>query len=85
MLRRVSTKICIMLRRRRGRVNFTVTMIGTAMLRTKMTGRLFLNVVIAEGAAVFELSTSEDKALLIAENTGLGRRCELAQLKHWEV
>lgn len=37
-------------------------------LLTKVEGRLLLDVVIREGAAVFELLTSKDKTLLVGGN-----------------
>merc|ERR1711898_41415 len=37
----------------------------------KMEGRLLLDVVIGEGAAIFELISSEDKSLLIGRDTFL--------------
>ena len=36
-----------------------------------MQGRLLLDVVVAQGAAVFKLLTSEDEALLIGRNAFL--------------
>lgn len=36
-----------------------------------MQGRLFLDVVVAQGAAIFQLLASEDKTLLIRRNAFL--------------
>jgi len=41
----------------------------TSKSKDEMESRLFLNVVVGEGSAVFELLSSEDESLLIWRNT----------------
>ena len=43
----------------------------TTETKDQMEGRLFLNVVVREGAAIFELFAGEDKTLLVRGNTFL--------------
>lgn len=43
----------------------------TTQAEDEMQGRLLLDVVIAQGAAILELLASEDKALLIRRNAFL--------------
>ena len=46
-------------------------------MRTKVQGALLLNVVIGKSAAIFELLTSEDEALLIRRDT----KANIVQIK----
>jgi hypothetical protein len=47
-------------------VNLLLTLLGaTSKTQDEMEGRLLLDVVVGEGAAVFELLASEDQALLV--------------------
>jgi hypothetical protein len=43
---------------------------------TKMEGRLLLNVVVGEGAAILELLAREDEALLIGRDAGRKGSCQ---------
>ena len=43
--------------------------LATAQTQDEMEGRLFLDVVIRESAAIFELLTGEDQALLVRGDT----------------
>lgn len=52
-----------------GGVGLLLALLGTTTkTKNKMKGRLLLNVIITEGAAVFELLSGEDQALLIRGN-----------------
>ena len=49
-----------------GGVNLLLALLGTtSQTQDEMKGRLLLDVVVGEGAAVFELLASEDQALLV--------------------
>ena len=53
-------------------VNLLLALLGAASeAKDEMEGRLFLDVVVGEGTAVFELLASEDQALLVGRNTFL--------------
>ena len=67
---RVLTKICIPPRRRRTRGWVREKLIKRDECHlTKMESRLFLNVVVREGAAILELLASKDQALLVGRDT----------------
>ena len=51
-------------------VNLLLALLGTTTeTQDEMKGRLLLDVVVGEGAAVFELLASEDQALLVGWDT----------------
>lgn len=74
---------------RRG-VNFLLPLLGaTAQPQNKVKGRLFLDVVVRKGSAVFELLAGEDQALLIRRDAFLV--CELmldvaaCEVRNWNT
>jgi hypothetical protein len=55
-----------------GSVNLLLALLGTATeTKDEMKSRLLLDVVVGEGAAVFELLAGEDQALLVRGNSFL--------------
>ena len=53
-------------------VNLLLALLGAASeAKDEMEGRLFLDVVVGEGTAVFELLASEDQTLLVGRNSFL--------------
>lgn len=56
----------------RGGVDLLLALLGsTTQTEDEMKSRLLLDVVVGEGAAVFELLAGEDKALLVRRNSFL--------------
>jgi hypothetical protein len=54
----------------RGSVDLLLALLGTSTeTEDEMEGRLLLDVVVGEGAAVFELLAGEDQALLVRGNS----------------
>ena len=52
-----------------GSVDLLLALLGaTSKTQDEMEGRLLLNVVVGEGAAIFKLLASEDQALLVGWN-----------------
>lgn len=52
------------------RVRLLLALLGTTtQTKYEVQGRLLLNVVVTQSAAIFELLTSEDQALLVRRNT----------------
>ena len=53
-------------------VHLLLTLLGAAaQTKDEMEGRLFLDVVVGEGAAVFELLAGEDESLLVGRDAFL--------------
>jgi hypothetical protein len=56
--------------------------VSTSQTQYKMESRFFLNIVVAQGTAIFQLFSSKDQTLLIRRNTGENARSEVRTVSH---